>query len=321
MLNLSKFTGVLLLAAASLGSTGCVSKVLLNGQIASTRRASVAINTIGDYEVAEKAAMAGLAQLEGFRFLAPQNDDALFMLTRSWASVGFGFIEDAMERAEDAHGTMSEDWDYHKRRAEAAYDRSVWYGTQLLEKRYPGFKEATTNAATIKAYAEQFTDPADAEPLFWVGYAWLGKVNAAKERPEVVAELHVAVGLLEQSMKLDETYMFGSAMTALGAYHARSASAELDEAKALLDKAIQLAEGKTLMSKVQLAVRYYCNKRHTDEKGNDTTAADRAEYTRLLKEVVDAGDLEPYQRLPNTIAKRKAHRWLSPKRMQNSCSL
>jgi hypothetical protein len=335
MLKISKLTGALLLAATALGGTGCIKKVLLEGQIASTRKASVAVNTIGDYEVAEKAAMAGLAQLEGFRYLAPDNADALFMLTRSWASVGFGFIEDAMERAEDAEGTSSVEWDYNKRRAEAAYDRAIWYGTQLLEKGLPNrespqgpvtFKGATKNADTMREFLQHFDDAKDAEMLFWLGYAWLGKTNVAKERPEVVGELHVAVALLERSAELDENYMHGAALTALGAYHARSASAELDEAKTLLEKAMKIAEGKTLMPKVQMALRYYCNKKHVTVDAatgaeTDTTDADRKEYTRILEEVVASGDLDPYQRLPNTIAKRKALRFLNPKRMRESCSL
>src|SRR6185369_11657743 len=97
---------------------------------------SAAVNTIQDYEIAEKIAMAGLGQIEGMRYLAPDNEDALFMLTRSWASVALGFIEDTMERTEDEEGT-GPNWDYHKRRAEAAYDRAVWYGIQLLEKKAP----------------------------------------------------------------------------------------------------------------------------------------------------------------------------------------
>lgn len=292
-----------LLCSLSLSQAGCLAKIIRDGTIASTRKASVAVNTIADYEVAEKIAFAGLGQMEGFHYLDDQNSDALFLLTRSWASVGLGFIEDAMERAEDEEGSISPNFDYHKRRAVAAYDRAVYYGIQLLEQDYPGFQAATRNAQTMKDYAAQFTDKEDAENLFWVGYAQLGKVNAGKDRPEIVGELHVAVALLERSVELDETYFHGSGHVALGAYHARNAISELDEAKKHFDRALELSAGKTLLPKVQYAVRYYCAKQ------------DKANYVKLLEEVLASGDLDPYQRLPNTIAKRKAKRYLQKARM------
>jgi tetratricopeptide (TPR) repeat protein len=306
MARLSTLVPAALLALSSLGTSGCIKKILLDGQISSTRKASVAVNTIGDYEVAEKAAMAGLAQIEGMRFLAPENEDALFMLTRSWASVSFGFIEDSMETTEDAEGTGA-NWDYHKRRAEQAYERSIWYGTQLVEQDVPGFKEATRNLDTMKAYLANFEDPEDAEKLFWLGNAWVGRVNVAKEKPELVGELYVGVALMEKSVELDPTYMNGSGYVVLASFHARTPMAELDEAKGLFDKALAISEGKSLLPKVQLAVRYYCN---TKDKDN---------YVKTLEEVLAAGDGDPYQRLPNTIAKRKAARWLGAERMRANC--
>ena len=182
-------------------------------------------------EIARAAGYAGIAQFEGMRYLAPDNDDALFMLTRTWTSVAFGFIEDEMEEVEDKKGSSDPDYDFQKRRAAAAYERAVWYGKQLLEHSHDGFDAATKNADTMKAYLKQFDDTeVDAENLFWVGYAWLGEDQRPEEKGEVVGQLFVGV-LLERSMELDEKYNYGSAHTALGAYHARSPMAELDEAR------------------------------------------------------------------------------------------
>ncbi|NUP08690.1 MAG: hypothetical protein HOW73_21790 [Polyangiaceae bacterium] len=293
-------------ALAAIGTTGCLKQLILEGQIASTRTASAAVNTIQDYEVAEKIAMAGLGQMEGFRYLAPENEDALFLLTRSWASVALGFMEDAMERAEDEEGT-GPNWDYHKRRAEAAYDRAVWYGVQLLEQKAPNFKDHTKNVATMKAYLQAFEDPEDAETLFWVGNAWLGRANVGKEKPDLVGEIFIGVTMIERSVELDPNYMRGTGFTILASYHARTPMAELDEAKALFEKSLSMAADKIYLPKVQYATRYLCNK------------GDKENYVRVLKEVMAAGDGDPYQRLANTIAKRKASRWLNEKRMRENC--
>src|SRR5690349_18686650 len=90
-----------LTAVLALGSTGCIKKMLVNGQIASTRNASGALDNIGDLELVKTAAQAGLVQFEGMHRLAPDNTDALFLLTKGWVSYGFGFVEDEMEQAHD----------------------------------------------------------------------------------------------------------------------------------------------------------------------------------------------------------------------------
>ena len=78
-------SSLLLAIGMSTALTGCIESMLTNGQIATTRKASAAFDTISDYELARSAAMAGLVQFEGMHKLAPDNEDALFML---WSSVG-----------------------------------------------------------------------------------------------------------------------------------------------------------------------------------------------------------------------------------------
>src|SRR5262249_6544507 len=165
-------------------------------------------------------------------YLAPENEDALFMLTKGWTGAGYAFIEDQMEQAEDAEGTESELYKYHQARARAAYDRAVHYGITLLELKNKGFDKAKKNDQTMKTWLAAFDDPErDTGNLFWAGYAWIARVNAAQQDPAVVAELFVGVAIMERVIKLDDKYYYGSAHTIMGAYHARNAMAELDEAK------------------------------------------------------------------------------------------
>jgi len=298
-----------LAALLGLTSTGCIKKMILDGQIESTRKASAAVDTLSDYEVANGVAFAGLAQFEGMHYLAPENENALFLLTKGWTGATFGFIEDQMEQAEDAEGTESPLYKYHQARARAGYDRAIHYGLELLEMKNEGFKEARKNDQTIKAWLANFTEPEDAPNLFWTGYAWMAKVNvrdtSSEEASAAVGDLFIGVAMVERAVELDEGYNYGTAHIALGSYHARTAMAELDEAKKHFDKAIALSGGKVLMAKFQYAAKYYCMK------------ADKQNYEKLLNEVVNAGDVFPEQRLSNTIAKRRAKRYLGPERMKN----
>ena len=166
-------------AALALGSTGCIKSTLTNGQISATREASAAFDTIGDYELARSAAQSGLVQFEGMHVLAPDNTDALFMLTKGWVGYGFAFVEDEMEAAEDAGDDDLAD--YHRKRARMAYDRAVFYGLQLLAHQADGFDAAKKNELTLaKWLSDNFTSNDDAPELFWTGYGWLARVNLMK---------------------------------------------------------------------------------------------------------------------------------------------
>ena len=154
---------------------------------------------------------------------------------------------------------------------------------------------------------ENFTDPELAEELLWIGYAWVGHVTASTEIPAIVAELYVGVAMIRHSVKLDETAVNATGHTVLGAYHARSAMAELDLSKKHFDKALEINGGKMLATKLNLAQRYYCSK------------SDKKNYFKTLNEVLQAGDPLPTARLQNAVAKRRARRYLGNKMWQENC--
>ncbi len=295
-----------LVALMGLGSTGCIKKVLLDGQLASTRKASAAANTMSDWEVARRATSAGLVQFEGLHYLAPYNEDSLFLLTKGWAGMGFGFIEDEMEQAQDKYGEDSEAANYQTQRAVAAYTRAIHYGTKLLEMRNPGLEAAKKNARTMQAWLKGFTDKEnDTEYLFWVGQAWMSRVNLQKDDPELIGELFVGVEMIKRSIELDKNYSYGTATAILGAFHARTAMAELDIAKKKFEEAMKLSGGKSLLIKYNYASRYYCTK------------VDKENYVKMMNEIIASPDTVPELRLQNTIAKRRASRALGPNRMAN----
>ncbi|MEM9691901.1 MAG: TRAP transporter TatT component family protein, partial [Myxococcota bacterium] len=159
------------------------------------------------------------------------------------------------------------------------------------------------NADTIRGHFALFEGKEDAELLFWFGQAWMARVGLLKDQPAIVGELFIGVAAMERSVELNPTFNAGSGYAVLGAYHARTRMAELGEAKADFEKAIELSGGKNLLVKFNYAARYHCMKQ------------DRTAYTNVLEEIVAAGDIVPELRLLNTIAKRRARRFLSEKRM------
>jgi hypothetical protein len=297
----TKLASTFLVGVLALGSTGCIKKILLNEQIASTRVGAGAADTIGDYELARAAASGGILQFEGMHRLAPDNEDALFLLMKSWAGYGYAFAMDDYEVAALAEDDKMAD--YHKKRAKLAFDRAVLYGIELIGHDVDGFEGATKNADTLKAWLQKFDDKEDGQNLFWLGSAWLARIQLFKDQPEYVAKLYVGVALLERSRELAPEYMSWGATSTLGAYHARSSMAELDEAKKLLDVALEKTGHKALGIQLDYA-KYACAK-------NDQTL-----YEKMLGEVVNTEDPDPNLRLTNTIAKRRAQRGLTKAAME-----
>lgn len=300
---LSKLLPAVLGGSLALANTGCIKSTLLNGQIHSTRVGSGAADTVGDYEVARSASMAALMQFEGLHRLAPDNEDGLFILVRGWTGYGYAFAQDDYEAANLIGDEPNAD--YHKGRTKLAYDRAIGYGIEILGRHADGFQSAKKNADTMKAWlAENFKDKELAEELFWIGSAWVGRVNILKDEPEYVAELFVGVAMLERSRELDPEYFAWGATSLLASYHARSPAAEMDEAKALFDEAITRTGRKSQGILLNFATRWACNK------------GDKDLYEKTLNEILTVEDPEPKLRLQNAIAKRRARRALTKAAME-----
>jgi hypothetical protein len=297
-----RFLTLVVCATLALGSTGCVKSMILNSQIKATRKGSGAVDTIADYELARSAAGAGITQFEGMHRLAPDNDDALFLLLRSWAGYGYAFAQDDYEVA--ALGNDETLAEYHRKRARRAFDRSIGYGLELVKKEHDGFVGAKKTADTMKSWLKGFNEPEDAELLYWLGAAWLARVNLFKDDPELVAELYVGVSMLERSRELDPSFNAWGATSTLGAYHARTAMAELDQAQKLLDEAAAKTKGASLgvlLNQAKLA----CVK------------SDQAQYEKLLNDILAADDPDPNLRLQNAVARRRARRGLGKAAMED----
>lgn len=286
----------------ALANTGCLSAMIADGQIEATRKAAPAFDAVADYELARSAVSASLAQFEGMHSLRPDNDDALYLLLKGWAGYGYAFPQDDWEAAK--LGTDEGAIERAKFRAVHAFDRSIRYGVELISKRAKGFDTVKKNREELKKWlATNFTKKEDADVLFWIGYAWMLRVNVLQDEPAAVSTLWVGVNFLERSAELDPAADHSSATIVLGVYHSRSPMAEPEQSKALFDAAIKRTDGKFLLAFYNYAMSYACIK------------SDRALYEKLMTTVVSTPNPDPNQGLPNTIAKRKAARGLTREAM------
>jgi len=294
-------------------STGCIKKMLVDGQIEGTREGAKEMDTTTDFEVARSAAAAGLAQFEGMHHLAPDNTDAYYLLVKNYTSYAFAFAEDDMELADLAgDDDMAE---YHKQRASSLYTRAIGYGTQWMEAKHPGFDAAAKSGreADMVSYLKQFDDKEDADILYWTGQAWAARVNVTKEIA-LIGTLYVGLKMVERTVELDANYESGTPWMLLASVKSSTGAATLgpqsfQQAAALFDKAEQIAGGHVLLIRVQRALNYAC---HMDD-GSPGRKASFDLYSKLLNEVLTIDDPTPQFRLINSISKRRARRYLSEK--------
>ncbi len=295
------FLGLAFVGLLALSNTGCVKKMIMDSQIKATRIGSGAADTIADYEMIRSAAAAGVLQFEGMHRLAPDNEDGLFMLLRGWAGWGYGFALDDFQVATLAGDDIAAE--YHKKRAKMAYDRAIAYGLELLSHEDGGFDKAKKNADSLNKWLkENFDDVEDAEPLFWLGSAWMARVDLLKDEPEYVAEAYVGIAVLERSRQLQPEFMAYQATSTLAAY--RVSVGAVDEAKKMLDDVAAKTKRHNLGILMDLG-RYACAK------------ADRDMHEKLLNEVIAAEDTEPNLRLSSTLAKRRAKRGITKQKMED----
>lgn len=306
--------------ALSVAASGCAAEYIqmqtvhfpepfiFDDALAWGREGSKAFSTMHDFETARQAAYGSLGQLEGLHLLKPDNLDGLYSLNRAWTGIAFAFMDDSRELARIKKDRREEE--YQKARARAAFRRGRFYGEELVNMRFQGYTEAQRNSETLTRWLkENYTDPALAQELMWLGFAIVGRIAFDQDNPAAVSELWVGVHILERVVELDETVEHGTAHTILGAYHARSALAELDKAKEHFERAMEINGGKVLSAELNLASRYYCMKR------------DKENYIKHLEHVLEADDPMPSERLANTISMRRARRYLNyPEIFQAECA-
>ena len=187
-----------------------------------------------------------------------------------------------------------------------AYERAVFYGLELLAPHGRRLREGEEERGHVQEVARRELQPQDdAANLFWVGYAWLARVNVGKDDPALVGELFIGVAMLEKASRSIPAYNHFSAETALAAYHARTAMSEMDQSQKMFEDVLAKTSRKALIVQVNYATRYACNK------------GDHTLYDKLINEVLTADDPDPQQRLTNTIAKRRARRALLKSRMED----
>lgn len=295
--------GLLALALLATGCEGFLTSFAAGSTIRVFSRAAPALQAFADPDLAEAALPSSMATLEGLMVIVPDSEALHLNLTRAYSSYGFGFMEDHMEQslAEDNEAAA----EHYRARASAAFMRARAIGFEQMNMWEPddGGVEGHLRRGlpAWRQYIGGF-ERHQVPQLFWTTYAWARYVGNNRDDVNAIADLPFITALAERIQALDPSYqeqaprslvagLMGSTPAGLGGRPA--------EARVIFDQVIAASGRRNLMYLV-LEARIIA-----------VALQDRRMYRANLEEVINAGDVDPGNRLSNQLAKRRAQRYLA----------
>ena len=288
-----------LLVSGLLTLTACdTAKIAADSSAALFGRAAPGVEQHWDYELVGESFPASIIQLEGLLRIVPDNEVIGLSLVSAYVGYGTGWIEDRVEVAD-----FEDDWeeaDHLRRRALVMYTRAWDLSRHFMRNRDPGLDAAIKGGVdTLESWLDAvFTEKADAKILLWAGASLGARINMGMEDMDTVADLPLAKVILNRSVELDPDFMFMIGKMTMATLAASEFPPDMDRAKVLFDEVLEKTERRNLMVQLNMA-RYYA-----------VNVGDHKLFRELLQEVLDAGDVLPEARLSNTMARRRAQRYL-----------
>ena len=277
------FKTLLVSSALSILLNGCAAKVKLALAGSFVQDVAAATARHDDLSLATQAAPTYLLLLDGLLTSNPHDPRLLI----------------AAAQAYTAYAALIE-WD-EPERARSLYNRAKIYGLKALsrKKKIAPLLDAPYDEFTrITAHLEK----GDIPLVFWAASSWGAWISVSTGSMRALAELPKVILLMEWVLEHDETFQFGSPHLFLGLYHAALPPAlggQPEKARLHFERALEISEGKNLMSLVLMA-QYYARQ-----------IFDRELYVSLLNQALDTPvDAIPDLTLQNVAAQRQARQLL-----------
>jgi predicted anti-sigma-YlaC factor YlaD len=248
-----------------------------------------------DPELVRQAIPFGLKTMEGLLAEQPEHVPLLLALASGFTQYGYAFVQ-ADADAADLAGRLGQAR-AGRDRARRLYLRARDYGLRGLEARHRGLS-GKLRSARDPTRALAVAGREDVPLLYWTASAWALAISNGKGDMALVAELPVPVAMMTRALGLDEAFDQGAIHEFFVAFDATRGAAEgggRERAREHLDRALALSMNAKLGPRVSFA------------EGVLVQAQDRAEFTRVLEEVLRADpDAAPRHRLANVLAQRRA---------------
>ena len=281
---------------------GCnLSALLIRGTVDATAEFSREKGAqFADPEIIGPLISTATATNEGLIYYVPDYEPLLMGAVFSNIAYGVGWVQ-----AESRQAELDGDFDkaeHLAKRSGILFARALYHAKRLLRLRDDNFDDAV--AGGVEKYQQwidaNFYTKEDAEPLLTAALAYLVSMIESEEGLAAAVDLPYARYMIERSIELDPKLNGGQAMMLIGVIECTIPEAVGGHPKIglkIMEKALALKNRGNHSILVAMAER--CA----------VALQDRAMFTRVLMEVIEAGDVEEY-RLPNKLARHQAERLL-----------
>ncbi len=235
-----------------------------------------------DVEMVQEGAPAYLLLMDALVAQSPDNADLLLQSSRLTSAYAAAFVSDP-ERAKLMADKAFTDM-------QRSICLSIRDGCDLRTRPYDDF-DAWVAARKVGEVPE----------LYQLASVWTGWIQANSDDFAAIAELGRVKALMLKIAELDETYDYGGPHLYLGVFETLlppSLGGRPEVARNHFERAIEISEGRYLMTKVMFADQYA------------RLLFDRELHDRLLGEVMASDPAEPGLTLINTVAQRRAQELL-----------
>lgn len=288
---------ILLIALFALFLAQCTPKQIasdITSQI--FKEGSPAFEMESDVEIAEQSGLTMIKMLETFQHDNPKNKNYLLLLSRSYGTYAFGFLEWNMLKYKGVDETRRA---LNETRAKTFYARGKDYSLQVLNRNKAFEKTLTKDLDSFKKVLHSM-GRSQVPALYWAAFNWGSWINLNKDSPQAIAEYPKVEAMMQRVLELDENFYNSGPHLFMGfAYGSRPPMFGGNPAKSKenFEKALTAYQRKFLMALVLYAQSYAIQNQ------------DKALFESLLNEALTTNaDVFPEQRLANELAKLRA-RW------------
>ena len=248
-----------------------------------------------DPELVRQAVPFSLKLIESLLAETPKHRGLLLAASSGFTQYAYAFVQQDAERIEERDFAEAERL---RERARKLYLRGRDYGLRGLELKHRGITAALREdprAAMRQATTE------DVPLLYWTAASWGAAISISKDDPELIADQVIVEAMIDEALRLNESYENGALHGFLIAYEGARQGASGDAAERArrhFERAVQLTGGEMASPYVSLAENVAVAKQ------------DRAEFELLLRQAIAVNpDARPEWRLVNLIMQQRA-RWL-----------
>lgn len=270
-----------LLAIILLFLSGCVQTIAIRTVGGILDYGFEAFNEEEDIQLARESLGSNLKLLEALIKGDPENEELLLLASRGFSSYALAFVEDdSVERAR------------------ALYLRAKSYSLRILMENESFRTAYSADVASFITSLKSF-DKDDVPAVFWTAFAWGAYINLTRTEAAAIADIPRVNAMMEFVLEHDRSYYYGGALVYLGSILGNTPvmlGGNPERSKEYFEEALALTGGKFLLTYVYYARSYAVQ------------TLDETLFHQLLQTVDDTpAEVLPEARLPNVIAKRKAH--------------